>query len=451
MKTILNNAVRKLALALSASALVFTAGSVAQDGNVDLQTLNMQIMAMQQDVTRLEAENEIENLQRIFGFYFDKNEWTQAADLFTDDATVEWGGSGVYAGKERVLAYFQSWGAEGPQQGILNDHMQLQPVITIASDGMTAHGRWHHFSQEAVHGVSHHWGTGVYENEYRFEDGVWKISKLHLYSTMRTPYEDGWGVTALPRTTPSEALPPDAPPSVAYENYPAVFVPPFHYENPGLAAQQQPIALSGESMTVEQASAALDELDKRIGLLHDADDVERLHTIYGYYLQRNQWDHLTGIFTPDGTIEIAQRGVYRGAASIRRNLDLYGVQDELPGTLHNHMQYQPVIHVAPDGQSALMRSRAFSMMGNYGGVGRWMGGTYENIFEKRNGVWMLHKDQQINTYFAGYDEGWKDLAPRPPPGITEANPPDEPPSLVFEMYPSAYLPAYHYVNPVTGK
>ena len=96
-----------------------------------------------------------------------------------------------------------------------------------------------------------------------------------------------------------------------------------------------------------------------------------------------------------------------------------------------------------------MRSRAFSMMGNYEGTGRWMGGTYENTFVKRNGVWQILKDQLINTYFASYDEGWKDLALRPAPGINDANPPDASPSLYFEMYPSPYLPAYHYKNPVT--
>jgi hypothetical protein len=456
------NTQKPLMAALALATLAFAGNVGAQESQ--LEALIQEIDQLQEEVGLLEAENEIENLQRIFGFYFDKNLWTQAADLFTEDAIVELGGSGVYVGKARILAYFQSFGAEGPQPGLLNDHMQLQPVLTVNSDG-TANGRWHHFSQEAVHGVSHHWGTGVYENEYRFEDGVWKISKLHLYSTMRTPYDDGWAVTALPRTTPSVELPPDQPPTVEYENYPAVFVPPFHYTNPGVAPETaynvaytggedstpQEVSTGAEDMTPEEVGTALDALDTRIGLLQDADDVERLHTIYGYYLQRNQWDHLTGIFTPDGTIEIAMRGVYRGAASIRRNLDLYGVQDELPGTLHNHMQYQPVIHVAPDGQSALMRSRAFSMMGNYEGVGRWMGGIYENVFQKRDGVWMLHTDQQINTYFAGYDEGWKDTVPRPPPGITDTNPPDEPPTLPFEMYPGAFLPPFHYANPVTGR
>jgi hypothetical protein len=412
--------------------------------------LALELAALEAEISAYEAENEIENLQRIFGFYIDKNLWAQAADLFTDDATFELGGSGVYTGREHILAYLQSAGPEGPQEGLLNDQMQLQPVVHVYPDG-TAKGRWHLFSQEAKYGEYARWGTGVYENTYALEDGVWKISAIHLYSTMQTPYEDGWGRTALPRSEPSTVLPPDAPPTASYANYPAVFVPPFHYGNP-VTAPYDPLA----GLTVElPAAAALEsktaELEKRAGLLEDADAVERLHTIYGYYLARNQWDDFAGMFAEDGTIEIALRGVYRGRASVRRNLNLYGVQDQLDATLHNHMQYQPVIHVAPDGQSALMRSRAFSMMGSYGGAGTWMGGTYENIFVKRDGVWQILKDQQMNTYFANYDIGWKELVWRPAPGISQDNPPDEPPTTYFEMYPRAFLPPFHYANPVTGR
>jgi hypothetical protein len=233
-----------------------------------------------------------------------------------------------------------------------------------------------------------------------------------------------------------------------------VFVPPFHYENP--VAGSQPLPQHDEAVLAQLNSAdaieqALATAEKKVDLLQDADAVERLHTIYGYYLAHNQWDELAGIFAEDGTIEIALRGVYKGRAGVRRNLDLYGVQGELEGTLHNHMQYQPVIHIDDDGQTAQMRSRAFSMMGNFEGTGRWMGGIYENNFVKRDGMWQIFKDQVFNTYFASYDEGWKNLTLRPAPGISETNPPDAPPTVYFEMYPSAFLPPYHYKNPVTGR
>ncbi len=410
--------------------------------------------AVDAELARLEDENAIVELQRSYGYYTDKQLWSEAADLFADGGTLEIGGSGVYVGKARVLEYLRSLGPEGPQPGRLFDQMQLQPVVHVAPDGRTAKARWRTFAQEAVHGEYARWGVGVYENEYVKEGGVWKIAKLHFFTTMYTPYEDGWGKTALPLGEPSAELPPDRPPSIRYEAYPAAFVAPFHYENPvtgappyaGEPADHAPPPAADEAAL----GLALDALERRVARLEDVQQLERLNSVYGYYLAHNQWDNLTAMFTADGTIEIAMRGIYVGTASVRRNLDLYGERGIHHGLLHNHMQFQPVIHVADDGLSAKMRSRAFSIMGQWQAYAMWMGGVYENEFVKEDGVWKIRKDQVFNTFFAPYAVGFKDLPPRPPPGITEANPPDLPPSLPFEMYPSAFLPPFHYPNPVTG-
>lgn len=454
-KIVKNRFIQRCAVLASVLLLAPVASRPLLAQQDELQQLVADIAQLQAEVQQLEAIEEIENLQRIWGFYIDKELWTQAADLFADDGSIEIGGEGVYQGKARVLAYLSSHSpVEGPRPGILNDHMQLMPVITVDAAGTTAKGRWHQFSQESVHGQSHHIGTGIYENEYVLEGGVWKIKRIHLFSSMRTDYDQGWSVDAQPSTTPSSTLPPDAAPTVDYQNYPAVFVPPFHYDNPVTGTRQQADAAASVSLdisVVAGAEAALNQLEQRVTRLADAEAVERLQTVYGYYLARNQWDDLTGIFAEDGAIEIAQRGVYRGRASVRRNLDLYGVQGELEGQLHNHMQYQPVIHISEDGQSAKLRSRAFSMMGVFGTDGRWMGGTYENIYVKRDGVWQILWDQQFNTYFASFEQGWKDTVRFQAPGINPANPPDEPPTVYFELFPRAFLPPFHYANPVTGR
>jgi hypothetical protein len=145
------------------------------------------------------------------------------------------------------------------------------------------------------------------------------------------------------------------------------------------------------------------------------------------------------------------RGIYAGKAAVRRNLNLYGQAGLDDGVLHNHMQFQKVIHVSPDGMRANLRSRALSMMGNFERNATWMGGTYENEFVKQDGRWYFIKDQQVNTYFATYETGWKDLAQRAPPGITDSNPPDRPPSFAFDLYPKNFLLPFHYANPVTGR
>lgn len=404
-------------------------------------------------VQQLEDERAIEKLQRIYGFYIDKQLWTQAAALFSDDATLEVGNSGVYVGKGRVLAYLHSLGPEYPQEGRLYDRMQLQPIVHVAPDGHTAKGRWHLFAQEAMYGEYANWGLGVYENDYVKVDGEWKIKNLHLYVRMYTPYSDGWGKTALPLGKPSETVPPDRPPSGAYEAYPATFFAPFHYDRPMM---RDPIGADGTAASGESSAGrpGSDEqiaaVERRIGLLEDADQIERLNAVYGYYLAHSQSDNMAAIFAEDGTIEIALRGVYVGRASVRRNLDLYTEPGIQYGLLHNHMQYQPVIDVAPDGKTALVRSRAFSIMGQFERYAQWMGGIYENEYKRdADGVWRIAKDHVFNTYFVPYQTGWKDAPLRSPPGVTESNPPDLPPSATFEMYPNAYLPKFHYNPSVT--
>ena len=427
-----------------------------------LDALGTRATALEHDIARLEDEKAIEKLQRIYGFYTDKQFWSQAADLFAANGTIEIGGRGVYVGKERVLAFLKLNGPESPQPNRLFDQMQLQPIVHVAPDGRTAKGRWHMFAQEAVHDEYARWGLGVFENEYVKERGVWKIQTLHLYTTMYTPYEDGWAKTAMPNEGPSSELPPDRAPTVDYKPFPAAYVVPFHYESP-VTAQAKRGPLTGVTpdelvasivrtcCTPAKLATELDALEHRLGILEDLTQLERMNSIYGYYLAHLQWDDLTGIFSPTGTIEIAMRGVYAGSASVRRNLDLYGkASDSQFGLQHNHMQFQPVIDVAPDGQSAKMRSRALSIMGQWQRYSQWMGGVYENDYVKENGVWKIKHDQVFNTYFIPYTVGWKTVQPRPPPGITESNPPDAPPTHPFEMYPKPFLPPFHYPNPVTG-
>ena len=409
-----------------------------------------------QQVQLLRDQDDIENLQRIYGYYVDKAMWTQAADLFADEGEYEVDGRGTFVGKQRVLSYLQATGAEFPQAGRLYDQMQLEPIVHVAPDGRTARGRWRVFSQAAQAGRFHEWGIGVAENEYVKDGGVWKIRRIHYFPTLYTPFSDGWGKTVRAYGSFEPSLTPDRPARSDRQALDGLSVPPFHYQNPVTGApvyahraEEFGVAPPLEVAAMEKSAA---ELEHRLGLLEDFAQLENLQMRYGYYLATLEWDRLAQLFASDGEIEIALRGAYVGRASVRRSLNLYGEPGVHEGNLHNHMQYQPVIHVAEDGQTAQLRARALSMMGNYGKAGMWMGGIYENRFVKENGVWKFRHDQVYNTYFIPYDEGWKDLKPRPPPGVSATNPPDKPPSVQFEMYPRVTsMPPYHYNNPVTGK
>src|SRR5690606_12941750 len=94
------------------------APAFAQSGSIDEE-----IAALTARVEKLEAARAIKKLQRAFGFYVDRGLWTEAADLFADDGTIEIGIDGVYVGKERIREYLKRLhgGQEGLIYGQLNE------------------------------------------------------------------------------------------------------------------------------------------------------------------------------------------------------------------------------------------------------------------------------------------------------------------------------------------
>jgi hypothetical protein len=180
-------------------------------------------------ITRLEDLNAIERLQKAYGYFVDKGQWTLLSELFTEDATLEIGGKGLFLGRARVLEYMQTaFGPDGAKEGVLANHMQFQPIPDVSPDGMTG---WVRSRAYVMSNAG--WGLPLYENEYaKGADGVWRISRLSGPFTMYTSW-DGWGKNALNNTWPDKFEPaPDLPPTTVYLTYPAYYIVPFHYPNP---------------------------------------------------------------------------------------------------------------------------------------------------------------------------------------------------------------------------
>src|SRR5689334_21825934 len=91
------------------------------------QSASQRLDALDQRITRLEDLNQIERLQRTYGYFVDKSQWTQLSELFSDGATLEIGGKGIFTGKPRVLEYMHTaFGPDGAKEGSLANHMQFQ-------------------------------------------------------------------------------------------------------------------------------------------------------------------------------------------------------------------------------------------------------------------------------------------------------------------------------------
>ena len=462
----MNTPTRFAALAGACAALLCHVTAFAQapapqpDLSPRIAKAATRISTISQQADRLADYNALRNLQQIYGYYTDKALWDQVVDLFTEDGSIELGLNGVYAGKANLRKYLYSLtgGKPGLMKAQLNNQFQLSPVITLSADGQSAKARWRTVIQDGIFGAGSggNWGAGVYENEYAKEGGVWKIRTLHLYVKFYAPYEGGWTRASADSALRfgKSGVKPTRPTTVAYKPYPEQFVVPFHYDNPAQSAYQLvPASLTvatapATPKTVAELEAQVRALELKIERLKATDDVENLENTYGYYADKSMQDAISALFAENSTLEILGRGVFIGRDRVYEYMRRLGAPTF--GTLFNHMQLQPVIDVAADGNSAKVRARLFVMYGLYERAAQWGEGVYENVFIKENGVWKYQNLNGFQTFYTNYDGGWaKHSAGMFAPFA--GYPPDLPQSVAYDPYPAPFIPPFHYVNPVTGK
>ncbi len=137
--------------------------------------------------------------------YVDRGLWGEAADLFTDDGTIEIGLDGVYVGKARIREYLKRLhgGQEGLIYGQLNEWVTLQPAIDVSTPTAAAPRRAGATSAcSASTRSTPNGATGSTRTRYvKGADGIWQIKSLHLYVNFVAPYDKGWA-----RLKPGEGL-----------------------------------------------------------------------------------------------------------------------------------------------------------------------------------------------------------------------------------------------------
>ncbi len=464
---------RALILAAAATLAFAAAPAIAQESGA-FAAAAQRLQMLEARAQRMEDERAIENLMRAYGYYVDRKMWDDVADLFAEGGTFETGQRGVYRGRDHIRAALEDlWGPQDLQDGQMNDHLVLQPVIHVAADGTTAMGRFRHIGMLGEYQDWGRWEDGIYENAFVKEDGVWKISALHLYTILSTDIEQGWGEQAFPAEGPSEAAPPDAPPTLEYDAYPAYYTPPFHYPNPvsgqkvtyregdpGAAVDPQmrpaaPQPDAGAPTTLDELEAALADAELRLERVKAANEIQNLINAYGYYLDKGLYNELADLFAEDGSMELAQRGVYQGRERVRDFL-VNGLGRGAPtgpreGFLQDHVQLQPVIHVSEDAQTATARMRAIMIMGFAGRSASWGAGVYVDEFVKEDGRWKFKTAHVYNTFNAAYDGAWVRNSAGALPGQNPDLPPDSPPTMEFEYWPTVYDIPFAYDNPVSGR
>jgi len=229
-----------------------------------LAALEAKLEAMEQRLQRREDELDVRKLQFLYGYLIDKCMYDQVIELFTPDCQVRFFG-GVWHGKEGARRLYVdrfrkrfTHNNNGPIDGFLLDHPQLQDIVDIEPDGVTAKvrarsmmqaGRHKDYTDEAAGlGVRQWWEGGIYENTYKKgADGKWRIHVLNYFPHWHADFDKGWAYTDPEYTPFLKTLYPEEPsgPDELIEDHwlwPVHKLLPFHMKHP----------ITGEEMVAQR-------------------------------------------------------------------------------------------------------------------------------------------------------------------------------------------------------
>jgi hypothetical protein len=217
----------------------------------------MTLEELEKGVTRLEDIQEIEDLERKYGYYFDTRRVGDVLDLFSDNTvSVEIESHGQYMGKDGVRRMYmvgvggQADGSSGKDivqrrekssGAAFNVITQLQGVVTLGQDGTTAKGRWQVWLAESfpfAGTFGQYWLHGYYENEFEKEEGKWMFTRLFWNTTFFTRYETGWLIQPIVGFLPMPN--PDTPPT-AFHPYPSGYHFPYSFSHPVTGEVYSPV------------------------------------------------------------------------------------------------------------------------------------------------------------------------------------------------------------------
>ena len=137
-------------------------------------------------IDNLEQIEAIKNLKYRYWRACDAKDPKTFRDCFiASGARIDYGRLGAFDDADPMAAIFTQVALHkvDGEYVIYDMHHGMHPEITITGDG-TARGRWTlRFRQVNLLDRTEMVSTGEYDDEYRLEDGEWKMSKCHFVET----------------------------------------------------------------------------------------------------------------------------------------------------------------------------------------------------------------------------------------------------------------------------
>lgn len=416
-------------------------------------------------IQRLNDEAEVARLQNAYGYYVDRRMWDDVADLFAPDGTLEAAEGPRLTGRAAIRAQLEKVAPANLQPGELNDHLQLDPVVTVDPGGATAHVRGVDFGMVGREGGGAYWTFALFENDFVKRGGTWMVRAMRLYPRAKTDFYQGWAESQIP----DFPLAPAGSASAASQlQYPAQAFPAISFRNPATGKAPVypaslriiPIARDAMPARAPAPQIALPELSRRLSIASAYDGAENVSTAYGYFIDEFEWSSLGRLFAEKGSKELSYIGTYVGRDRIVESIyQRYGRGDGRKGnSLQIHQKVQPVTTVSADGTSARIHLRLFQLGSAPAAGSAQIAGIYENTVILEHGLWKIAAMDLDYIWTSSNANGWGKIVPgvasqfAPKPDALAKYPPDRPlrgPSVA--PFPDMAPIPFHYRNPVSGR
>ena len=338
------------------------------------------IASLARDIERVESVREIKDLQRSFSQLAQFGRRTEQAALFSDSGVLRWGNETATGPKAIEAWLLRDAGAmDGVQPGSLDTLVAENPLVTLSVDGKSAKARWNGLRFQGDGKGKTRIQGGIYENEYIFNSGRWKISLLNYYPLYAGTYAGGFknvggGLPIVPyHFTPDETGVPIPPPI-------------------------------GEAPATRLTAR---NLTRKINRLNDEDEVRNLQNAFGYYVDRRMWTDVIDLFVSDAIVSIEGVGTFTGANGVHQAMARMGNEGLTRGILNDHPYFVTLVSINPNGRQAITRGTEIGFLGNANThTASWEFSVFRNTFVKQNGMWKIKELNLTPLIAANYTTGW---------------------------------------------
>ena len=146
----------------------------------------------------------------------------------------------------------------------------------------------------------------------------------------------------------------------------------------------------------------LEELERRLHVLEDVEEIKRLKARYAALCDNNyECDGIAALFTPDGSWDGGRLGRAEGREAIRAFFAK--APEAIPFAIHNVMN--PLIEVSGDsarGSWYLLQPLTMAK----GNRAAWLAGHYEEEYVRTAEGWRFRRLKFIPIFMTPYEEGW---------------------------------------------